>query len=520
MPSDLVKLQRSPREFARWQKAQQHFVAERYATALGNYRELVRRFPGVEQLWFELGLAALGNLEFKVAEDAFIRAGQLGANDSQLQVLLGQQFHRLRRPVLARTCFERAVKADPASVQARLSLAAWYERERRLADAAQSLEICLADHPHNPQALCLKALLLHRQNRNSDAEPLLRDLVQRDPPDANARISSRHLLGLVLDQMGQYDEALSWLGASKTLLRQTANVAKMEQDYDRADGYRRDLLANLAPEHLRRWRHEALAPALPHPLALLGGHPRSGTTLLEQILGAHPDILALDESEAFVQEIWHRLAPMQAMRPLTVSELDNLDAGQRARMRERYLGSLLRELDGELNDRLVLDKNPSPTAALHLWLRVLPETRVIIALRDPRDVIISCFFQSLMLTPTNANFLTLERTARHYADLMDVWLRLRELGGFNWIESRYEDLVRNTETEARRVTEFCGLSWHPNQARHEEAARKKVLFAPTFSDAAQPVHTRAIGRWKHYAQALEPLLPKLSRYCQEFGYSD
>jgi hypothetical protein len=99
-------------------------------------------------------------------------------------------------------------------------------------------------------------------------------------------------------------------------------------------------------------------------------------------------------------------------------------------------------------------------------------------------------------------------------------LRLRELGGFNWIESRYEDLVRNTETEARRVTEFCGLSWHPNQARHEEAARKKVLFAPTFSDAAQPVHTRAIGRWKHYAQALEPLLPKLSRYCQEFGYSD
>ena len=61
---------------------------------------------------------------------------------------------------------------------------------------------------------------------------------------------------------------------------------------------------------------------------------------------------------------------------------------------------------------------------------MFPDLKVIIALRDPRDVIISCFFQNLRLNATNANFLSLERTARHYADLMDVWLRMRELGGF------------------------------------------------------------------------------------------
>jgi len=98
MASDLARLQNSPREVARWQKAQQQLVGERYASALASYRDLIRRFPGVEQLWFELGLAALGELEFQGANDAFSRAAELSPTDAPFQVLLGQQFHRLRRP--------------------------------------------------------------------------------------------------------------------------------------------------------------------------------------------------------------------------------------------------------------------------------------------------------------------------------------------------------------------------------------------------------------------------------------
>ena len=518
MPSDLVKLQRSSRDIARWQKAQQQVVGERHAAALPAYRELVKHYPGVEQLWFELGLAATGELEFHTAREAFGRAEQLGARDASLQVLLGQQFHRLRSLDRARACFERAAQADPSSVHAQLSLAAWYERERRWDDALQCVEACLAKHPQNAQALCLKGLLLHRKKQNGEAETLLRDLIRRDVGDANVKVNSRHLLGAVLDHLGQYAEALRWVCESKNLLRQTANVARMEQDYDRADRFRRELLAALTPEVVRRWRAEKPAPGLSNPLVLLGGHPRSGTTLLEQILGAHPALIALDEPEGFVQEVWYRLAPMQATRPLTVAELNAVEPAALERMRGRYLKSLWREIEGDTTGKVLLDKNPSPTAALHLWLRVFPELRVIVALRDPRDVIISCFFQNLMLTPTNANFLTLERTARHYADLMDVWLRMRELGGFDWIESRYEDLVEAPETEGRRVTEFCGVSWDPRQAAHHEVAQKKVLFAPTFSDVAQPVHKRAVGRWAHYAEALGPLQEQLGRYCRALGY--
>ena len=458
MSNDLEELQHSPTHVARWQKAQQDLLAGRPDRALAAYRELLVKFPDTAQLWFELGFAAGKQLDFVQADQACRCAFELASGNVSLLVLLGQQYHWLRRLDKARACFESAVAADPASLHAQLSLADWYERERRLDDAWECVEACLARQPQDAQVLCVKALLLHRRGQNAEAEILLRDLIQRGSHDLNVKYSSRQQLAVVLDQLGQYAEALKWLAEAKTVLRQSANVARMEQDYDRAARRRRELLAALTPETIKRWRREGSGVSNHHRLAFLGGHPRSGTTLLEQILGAHPGIAAFDEPMAFVEEISEKLAPLNAAYGLTLKNLHALSVPHRADFQRRYFKSLLREGMGGPAAEVLLDKNPSPTASLHLWLRMFPELKVIIALRDPRDVIISCYFQNLRLNATNANFLSLERAARHYADLMDVWLRLRELGGFDWIESRYEDVVGNLESEGRRVTEFLGLS--------------------------------------------------------------
>ena len=519
MPGDFEKLQQSPRHVGRWQKAQQHLLKGRPEPAQEIYQELLKLFPGLAGLWFELGLAAAKQLDFDEADRAFQRTSELAPNDVLMSILLGQQYHQLRRLDKARACFERAVAADASSIPAQLSLADWFERERRLDDAWACVESCAARHPHNAQVLCVKALLLHRQGRNTEAETLLRDLIKTGPPDLHVNYAVRHQLAVVLDALGQPAEAMQQLREAKMALRRTANVAKMEQEYGRADQRRRELLAELKPETIQRWRDEGTALPTPHRLAFLGGHPRSGTTLLEQILGAHPVIASFDEPMAFVDEILAQLAPLNAVTPLTVNRLNVLTTAQRVNFQQRYLKSLLREDAGRPEAEVLLDKNPSPTASLHLWLRIFPELKVIIALRDPRDVVVSCFFQKQMLNAMNANFLSLERTAKHYADLMDVWLRMRELGGFDWLESRYEDVVNHLEPEGRRVTEFVGLSWHERQANFHDAAREKYVFAPTYNDVTKPVHGRAVGRWQHYAEALAPIEQRLAPYCRAFGYS-
>lgn len=519
MESDLAKLQRKPREMSRWQQGQQLLVAGQSREALNVYRGLVVSYPGVAQLWFESGIASAAEFEFEQAETAFGRTEQLAPNDATMLILLGQQFHRLRRPERARHFFERAVAADPDSAAARLSLAEWFERDRQLEEAQRCVEECLARRPRDAQARYWRALLLQRRKQPAEAEVQLRELVRESPREPGLGISCRHLLGVVLDEQGQYAEAMRMLDEAKALTRRSVNAAALLADYDRADRRRRELLAALRGEDIRRWREEPPpSSAAGKQLSLLGGHPRSGTTLLEQILGAHPGILAFDESEAFVQGIWNQLAPMQSSQALTAAQLNALAPARREELAGRYFKWLLREAPENCVDRRLLDKNPSPTASLYLWLRIFPDLKVIIALRDPRDVALSCYFQNLAVTATNANFLTLERTAKHYADLMDVWLRLRELGGFDWVESRYEDVVGDLEVEGRRVTEFLGLTWHPAQAAFHESARRKFVFAPTYNEVTQPVHRRAVGRWRHYETALAPIFERLAPYCRAFGY--
>jgi hypothetical protein len=137
---------------------------------------------------------------------------------------------------------------------------------------------------------------------------------------------------------------------------------------------------------------------------------------------------------------------------------------------------------------------------------------------DPRDVVLSCYFQNILLNATNANFLSLERLAKHYADLMDIWLAVREWEGLAWLETRYEDIVADLEPEGRRVTAFLGLDWHEAQNRFYEKSQQKQLYSPTYQDVTLPVYASSVGRWRAYEKHLAPILPALDPYCQRLGY--
>lgn len=486
-------------EILRWQKAREQLLGRKFGEALAGYRALVKRIPSLPELWFELGNAASGDLDFAQANMAYRRALDLAPGNAALLSMIGQQYQGLRQLDDARQCFQRAAAASPDSVDARISLAVWLEKERRMDEAWEQVETCLAAHPKDDQARYFRAFLLHRQKKDAEAETELRDLIKDGPQYPYVKYASRHLLGVVLDKLGNYDEAMRCLLEAKEQVRAIADTTLLERKYDEEDRSRRRSLAGLTSETIRRWRLEAPPSQDQYQIAFLGGHPRSGTTLLEQILDANPGILAFDEPSSFNQEI--------AQAP-----------DKRADSRPRYLKSLLREIPGESAARVLIDKNPSLTMSLNLWLRAFPELKVIIAVRDPRDVVLSCFFLNAMLNATNVNFLSFDRTVKHYADLMDVWLRMRELDGFGWIETRYENVVADMEREGRKATEFLGLEWHPNQARYHETARQKVLYAPTYHDVTQPVYHRAVGHWQRYAAAFDSVMPRLAPYCRKFGY--
>jgi tetratricopeptide (TPR) repeat protein len=481
-----------------------------YFEAVTAYEKLTRVYPHAAQIWFEYSCAAGSARQMDLMDRAWSRAQELEPANYELQLQIGHQYQNLRRADKARVAFERAAAIDPRSVDPKMALAILFERNHRFAEAREAVAACLKIDARDDQSRYFSALLDRRENKLANAENELRDLIASGPRHQFVKYASRYELAEVLNRTERFDEAMEMLKEAKQMLRTMADVDTMLAEYDALALKFKSYTLGFPKNILRTWGREfppKSREAIP-PLAFLGGHPRSGTTLLEQVLGAHPQIAAVDESLAF---------------DLFAARLHNLSAqlsSARLNMiRRQYFEAIIAEIGTYKQGQLILDKNPSPTVYLRIWLRVFPELRVIMALRDPRDVVISCYFQNIPLNPVNANFLTLERTARHYGNLMDIWLAVRQWEGLTAIETRYEDVVADLAKEGRRVTEFIGLSWHQEQERFHEKSSKKRINSPTYHDASQPVYNRSVARWTVFEKHLAPVLPLLEAYCRALGYS-
>jgi len=276
--------------------------------------------------------------------------------------------------------------------------------------------------------------------------------------------------------------------------------------------------SNLSAGQLRGWfeNGRALPPA--RRVALLCGYARSGTTLLEQVLDAHPDIVSAEETEIFFDDAF---IPLKRNSPPDAGLLAVLQAaGNPALQQSRaaYFHSMDLSIGSPVAGRLLLDKNPLFTGMIPAFIRIFPETRFIVALRDPRDVVLSRFMQALRVTPFTTAFLSLDGTVEDYAVLMSVWRKLAPLMPSPGLEVRYEDMVDDLESVARKTLDFLGVPWEARVLGFDEHARKKMVFSPTYADVIQPVYKRARGRWRNYQKYLEPHLAKLEPFIKAFGY--
>jgi Tfp pilus assembly protein PilF len=490
-------------------EARQSLLAHDFGRALARYEKLTHQFPGEAMVWAEYGNAASGAGQVELADRSWQKALSLAPGNAELIGMIGHQYQGLRKPQQASACFTQAAAVDPRNINARISLAVLLEKNHRLEEARAAVDDCLAIDPKDDQARYFRALLDRREHKLELAEQRFRDLLSSEPAHPYVRYACRYELAQVLDATGRYDEAMAMLGAAKRLVRGLTDTEVLLRGYDQGAESARRFARSLPKDILHTWAGyfpERKREPIP-PLAFLGGHPRSGTTLLERVLDTHPGVAALDEPTAFLdllQPEFHK------SKTLSSARLNGL--------RRLYTQALLRELGPAGSGKLLLDKNPSPTGRLPVWLRVFPELKVLIALRDPRDVVLSCYFQNIPLNAANVNFLSFERLAKHYADLMDIWLAVREWEGLAWLEVRYEDTVADLEQEGRRVTEFLGLEWHPEQARFYEQSRSKQLYSPTYQDVTRPVYASSVGRWRSYEKHLAAILPALEPYCRALGY--
>lgn len=398
--------------------------------------------------------------------------------------------------------FHRALVVAPGFTPATVGLAAVLERVNR-EDELDALRVRALAEGADPAAIAfIDVLLLKRAGRFEDA------LVALDAA-GNAVIASRswQLRGQLLDRLGRHDDAFAAFVAM--------NQAWLEDQSDpraRAARYRADIargMALLTPDWLSQWTPSP--PLSRRSPIFLVGFPRSGTTLLDTMLLTVPDVRVLEE-ESFLVDIETELGGIDALPGLSAQAIEAA--------RERYfaLAATVADID---DNAIVVDKHPMHLNKLPIIRRLFPDARIILALRHPCDVLLSCFITNFRLNDAMSNFLDIDDAAALYDLTFRNWEASSALFGVAAETIVYEDLVIDPEAVLRPLFAALDLPWPSGAFDHREAARTRgVIRTASYAQVTEPIYRHAAGRWQKYARHLDAIKPVLEPWIARWGYPE
>jgi Flp pilus assembly protein TadD len=474
------------------------------------------------------------------------RAHVLAPTDPTILNACGLTLTRMERWEEARACYDRALALAPTFGQAWFNRGHVLERLGEMGEAAASYAKAVDIHPQNVQAWANMATLAARRGdveatRRSAQKAL--DLQSGHPTAVLAlasveldepRRAEERLRDLLKETLAPFDRALA-LGQLADVLDMMDRPAQAYDAYAASNKVFRDSLSArfAAPGQVtladtRNWLvswAEALSPAawVTDPAisesparerghVFLVGFPRSGTTLMETFLAAHPDVVSLEERETLRAAVLAFLCS-----PGDLAGLSAAHGGRLRALREDYWARV-RSFGVEPAGKIFIDKNPFNTLKLPVIKKLFPEARIIFARRDPREVVLSCFRRRFSFNAATFEFLDLKSAAANYDRTMHLAELLRSKLGFDEFTLTYEALIADFPTVAQAACAFIGVEWRPEFADFASRAQRGEVASASSAQIARGLYTEGTAHWRRYRAQLAPVLPVLAPWVDAFGY--
>ena len=479
------------------------------AEAIASYRRALELRPTFPEALGNLGAALIDLGELEEAGVLLERALALQPGNVITLSNLGHLLRLQNQMDEALALFRHALALAPNSTDVLAGLAGLLEKTGELDEARQLIEHGRAIAPDGP-ALMLVAAQLARRNKRLDEAAGMLERLRSLPLPSDISAEAQLLLGQIRDQMGDATRAYPLIVEGKRLKA----VATLRSDADRLRYLDRvGMISNLASSGLAACPPTEETSAQPTPVFLIG-FPRSGTTLLEQILDSHPALQSMDERGA----VSHMVNRFLALAGDGKDALAALPPEIIVQLRQTYFDEVGRHIDLRPGARLI-DKLPLNIVAIPVIWRVFPKAKFILAIRHPCDVCLSCLMQNFAVNEGMASFFSLDDTVRTYAAVMGAWQKYADLLPLDYHRIRYEDLIADVEGETRKLLAFLGVNWDDSVLNHTEHARQRsAINTPSYHQVTQPIYQDAKYRWKRYEQAFEPVMGMLQPYIDYFGY--
>ena len=466
--------------------------------AIEHFRRAAQLDPGSAEAQSNLGEILLEMGEPAEALRFSQEAVRLRPNFPLALTHLGNVLQELDRVDEARNCFQQAILLRPDQAGPHAALGGLLEELGDLVRSESELRESLRLDPRHTGALARLATRLRDKLPEADRRAIQSRLAEPGLP-ARERWTLEFGLAQVADACGEYQRAADLVRAANAL--QQADFQERGKAYDPAvhRALVDRLLATFSAEHFTRVREFGLSTRRP---VFVFGLPRSGTTLVEQVLASHPRVFGAGE----LRLVWDILEQLPQIVGKTVPALDciaQIDQNAVQTLARRHEGELLAISDSA--DRVV-DKMPENTLYLGWIATLFPQAILIYCRRDLRDVALSCWMTHLAHVRWACDPDHIALHINEHLRLMDHWQQVLPTP---ILEVDYESLVADPEREARELVAWCGLDWDPACLAFHTNARPVRTASAT--QVRQPVHSRSIGRWKNYEEPLARLFDKIRK---------
>ncbi|MDP9102435.1 MAG: sulfotransferase, partial [Pseudomonadota bacterium] len=414
----------------------------------------------------------------------------------------------------ARRSHMRAADLDP-NYPDPLGALADHAPKGRNPEAARTLaERALRLDPHQPAAtLVLVSIDIEAGDREAGLNRV-RALLAR-PLSPLHRAAAEQMEAELLEALGRLPEAFDSYIRAKAALRTTYSALYDNPKVETATAMCTRLLGSVSQTTASDWSPAPGSGAAPggRGHVFLVGFVRSGTTLLEQVLASHPLVTALEEQatlRALAAPFFETEAGLERLRTLGRAEADALRADYWRRVGEFGIDPA---------GKVFVDKAPLSTLWLPMVAKLFPEAKVILAIRDPRDVVLSSFKHRFVINALTWPFTDLMQTAQFYSGLMGLADLYRTLLPTPIYQHRHEDLIADFDAEVGLICEFLGLEWTEAMRDFTETAKQRDVRTPSAEQVRQPLNSSGMGRWRRYGPGVEPILPILAPWVERYGYA-
>lgn len=393
--------------------------------------------------------------------------------------------------------YHEAQRIEPDNIRLVAAEARTYERRGDFDKAYALIRPPLEAGRETPELALVFASLSSRFNRRQQAIDLMERLLAKGDSfgNYNSEIYLRFALGKLLDATGDFDRAFDHFRKGNALIRHAFDL----------DDHLRFVEAVIRTFNKEFVRRAPRAKDRSAHLIFIIGMPRSGTTLIEQILDSHPRVYGCGELPDIVN-MAHSMPELLGTKERYPHCVVSLDQESCNMLAQRY-NLHVNELSGGAD--FAADKMPQNFNHLGLIALLFPDAKIIHCVRDPLDTCLSCYFQNFGSPNTGMGYTTdlatLGAYYRQYQRLMQHWKATLEIPV---LEVSYEALVADQEKVTRQLLEFCGLPWDEQCLKFYDSRR--MVGTPSYDQVREPIYRKSVQRWKHYERFLEPLKKALS----------